>query len=114
MARDGRTLDNLGVYDPASPKEELRLTLNVERAQYWLSQGALPSETVRSIFKRQGVYAEAKPKVIRKRPGRKVMTKTKASRLEVQKVRTERKKLRSSDRVSAKRAAATAAAASAE
>ena len=111
MARDGRTLDNLGVYDPASPKEELRLTLNVERAQYWLSQGALPSDTVRSIFRRQGVYVDAKPKVIRKRPGRKVMTKTKASRLEIQKVRTERKQLRTSERVGAKRAAAAAAAA---
>ena len=111
LARDGRTLDNLGVYDPASPKEELRLTLNVERAQYWLSQGALPSDTVRSIFKRQGVYADAKPKAIRKRPGRKVLTKTKASRLEIQKIRTERKDVRSSERQSAKRAAATAAAA---
>ncbi|HED65680.1 MAG TPA: 30S ribosomal protein S16, partial [Planctomycetes bacterium] len=42
--RDGRTLDNLGVYDPASPKEELRLTLDVEKAKDWISRGAIPSE----------------------------------------------------------------------
>ena len=108
MASTGRTLDNLGVYDPASPKEELRLTLNVERAQYWLSQGALPSDTVRSIFKRQGVYADAKPKAIRKRPGRKVVTKKKTARLEAKAGRTERKLERSTERASAKRVAAAA------
>ncbi len=114
FARNGRTLDNLGVYDPASPKEELRLTLNVERAQFWLSQGAMPSDTVRSIFKRQGVYTDAKPKAIRKRPGRKVLTKTKSARIADQSERAERKLARKTERTSAKRAALAAAATASE
>ena len=35
--RDGRTLENLGHYDPASPVEALRLKVDAERVRYWLS-----------------------------------------------------------------------------
>ena len=54
--RDGRTLETLGLYDPISKDNEKQATLKVERARHWLSRGALPSETVRSLFKRFGVY----------------------------------------------------------
>ena len=54
--RDGRTLDNLGFYDPVSPVADLRLKLDVERARHWVQHGAQPSETVESIFRRAGVY----------------------------------------------------------
>ncbi len=47
--RDGRFIENLGVYDPRHDCE----TLNVERMEYWLSKGAQPSETVQAIFNRQ-------------------------------------------------------------
>lgn len=78
--RDGRTIESLGHYEPIAPVKEKQLSLNVERARYWVEHGAQPSETVRSIFKRMGVFGEPKPKVRRDRSGRKKDTKTKARR----------------------------------
>lgn len=103
--RDGRTLETLGVYDPVSPKEELRLTLNAERAKYWLSVGATPSDTVNSIFRRQGVYTDRAPKKVTKRPGRWKSTKTKASRQAAKAARVEAKTARRGERVAAAKAA---------
>ncbi len=113
LPRDGRTLETLGTYDPASPKPELRLSLNVERARHWLSKGALPSETVRSIFKRQGVYEGAAPPKIRRRPGRKKVTARHARREARKKATTEAKTARRTERVGARRAAKKVAAAAA-
>jgi small subunit ribosomal protein S16 len=110
--RDGATLETLGVYDPVTPKEELRLTLDIERAKHWLSVGATPSDTVNSIFRRQGVYADRTLKASRKRKGRNVMTKTKASRSNDKAGRLEAKAIRRDARVVAKREAAVAAASS--
>lgn len=50
MPRDGRFIELLGTYDPM--KEGVNFTLKRERADYWLSKGAKPSDTVRSILKR--------------------------------------------------------------
>ena len=52
--RGGRFLEILGVYDPN--KEKDGLTVNVDKVKQWISQGAKPSETVKSLVKR----AEAK------------------------------------------------------
>ena len=111
--RDGRTLETLGVYDPVSPKEELRLTLDVERAKHWLSVGAQPSHTVRSIFKRQGVYEGAVAKPGRKRTGRKASTKTGTARQAAKAARAEAKAQRRQGRVDAAKAAKAATAAEA-
>jgi small subunit ribosomal protein S16 len=111
LPRDGRTLDTLGVYDPASPKPELRLKIDVERAKHWLSKGALPSETVRSILKKEGAYEGVTAKPPRKRPGRKTVTAKRKRRLEAASGREEKKQARHAERVGAKRAAAKAAAA---
>lgn len=67
---DGRTLDNLGQYDPISPVAERQVNLDVEKAKAWVARGAKPSETVRSIFKRAGVYEGAPEPKPRTRPGR--------------------------------------------
>ena len=50
--RDGRTLEELGIYDPQNKETQSQLKLNDERIRYWLEQGAVPTETVRSL--RQG------------------------------------------------------------
>jgi len=50
--RDGKPVEDLGWYDPVSADDARRYLLNLERAEYWLAQGALPSETVRSLIKR--------------------------------------------------------------
>ena len=52
-ARNGRFLEVLGQYNPiASP---VQMEVNSERALYWLSKGAEPSETVRSILRKKEV-----------------------------------------------------------
>jgi small subunit ribosomal protein S16 len=52
-AQNGRFLEILGQYDPLS--EPARVELDRERALYWLSKGAQPSETVRSLLRRQEI-----------------------------------------------------------
>lgn len=60
VKRDGRLIEELGWYDPISKDESKQLTLNDERAKYWISKGAQPSETLMDIFaKRNLVNAEA-------------------------------------------------------
>src|SRR5262245_4656822 len=77
--RDGRTLETVGYYDPASPVEALRLKLDAERIQHWLSKGARASETLASILKDQGIAMPAR-KETRDRSGRSKKTKTKERR----------------------------------
>lgn len=54
-ARNGRSLETLGFYDPLVQDEEKRVKLNVERIQHWLDQGARPSETVSVFFRKADV-----------------------------------------------------------
>jgi small subunit ribosomal protein S16 len=52
-ARNGRFLEVLGQYNPiANP---VQMEINSERAQYWLSKGAQPSETVQSILRKKEI-----------------------------------------------------------
>jgi len=48
--RDGKALEELGYYDPKKGKNQV--ALDRERVEYWLKNGAIPSETVKSILKR--------------------------------------------------------------
>jgi small subunit ribosomal protein S16 len=52
--RDGRVLEELGWYDPIAA-EDKQLNLKVDRVDYWLSVGAQPSQTVKSLLKRINV-----------------------------------------------------------
>lgn len=54
--RDGRFIESIGHYDPLT--EPSTLKVNEERARYWLSVGAQPSETVRNLLRRAGVIAD--------------------------------------------------------
>lgn len=53
--RDGEPIEELGSYDPHATTFETKVTLKAERAAYWLSVGAQPSETVASLLRRAGV-----------------------------------------------------------
>jgi small subunit ribosomal protein S16 len=108
-ARDGRTLETLGHYDPASPVEALRLKLDPERIRYWLEQGALPSETVASILRRQKIARAPRPPKVRDRSGRKKPTQAKLHRAERKKSMAAAKAERRKARLTARRAAAKAA-----
>lgn len=56
--RDGRVIEELGWFDPIAA-EEKQLNLKNDRIDYWLSVGAQPSQTVKSLLKRVGI--EPKP-----------------------------------------------------
>ncbi len=108
---DGRVLASLGFYDPVSSVPDLRLKLDVEKARHWLGAGALPSETVASIFRRLGVYEGLPVKKKRVRTGRSQDTANAKRRAATKETRTTRKAERSKAKVSAKRAAKAAPAA---
>ena len=56
-ARNGRFLEVIGQYNPiANPAT---ININGERALYWLSKGAEPSETVASILRKQEIVKKA-------------------------------------------------------
>ncbi|MHB1315257.1 MAG: 30S ribosomal protein S16 [Christensenellales bacterium] len=50
--RDGKFMDEIGYYNPVV--EPVVLKVDSEKAKYWLSNGAQPSETVRSLLKKGG------------------------------------------------------------
>jgi len=52
--RDGKYLELIGTYDPL--QDPAVVTVKEERVKYWIGQGALPSNTVKSIFKKEGVF----------------------------------------------------------
>ena len=56
--RDGRVIEQLGWYDPNEKEVDKRSVLNRERIEYWLGVGAVPSDTVRQLLKRQGIAAK--------------------------------------------------------
>ena len=48
--RDGRFIEELGVYDPMADGEKIKV--DMERAKYWIANGAQPTDTVRGLLKK--------------------------------------------------------------
>lgn len=57
--RDGKFIEILGTYDPKLTGQNS--SFSVERAEYWMSKGAQPSDTVRSLIKKQKKNVAAEP-----------------------------------------------------
>jgi small subunit ribosomal protein S16 len=57
-ARDSRSLETIGHYNPRTDPVELRI--DAERAKAWLAKGALPSDTVARLLRNAGVLPTAK------------------------------------------------------
>jgi len=55
--RDGKFIEELGTYQPL--KKGDNVSMDLERAKYWLSKGAQPSDTVASFIKRATKAASA-------------------------------------------------------
>jgi small subunit ribosomal protein S16 len=55
--RDGAFIESVGFYDPIT--DPATINVNLDRARHWIDNGAQPTDTVRSILRRAGVYAEA-------------------------------------------------------
>lgn len=61
--RDGRFIETVGTYDPI--KKPAVISIDKEKAMKWLNNGAQPTETVKSLFKTQGInqkFVESKTK----------------------------------------------------
>ena len=52
---DGRFIEELGTYDPHVKDNDKTVTLLPDRIKYWLSVGAQPTDTVRSLLRRAGI-----------------------------------------------------------
>ncbi len=65
--RDGRVIERLGWYDPLA-KEDRQVSIDLERADYWLSVGAQPSRTVATLLRRLGCEPKSGKKVVPKSP----------------------------------------------
>jgi small subunit ribosomal protein S16 len=50
--RDGRFIEEIGTYQPLKKGDNCQI--NLDRAKYWISKGAQPSETVASFIKKAG------------------------------------------------------------
>ena len=48
--RDGRFIEEIGTYNPLATPSEIKV--DAERAQYWVKNGAQPTETVRGLLKK--------------------------------------------------------------
>ena len=62
VKRNGRVIEELGHYDPLAKDDVQALKINKERAEYWLSVGAQPTDTVRSLLRKSGVEVKSKYK----------------------------------------------------
>jgi len=51
--RDGRFLETVGTYNPLL--NPAAVSFKKERLQYWMGQGAVPTDTVKSLLKKEGL-----------------------------------------------------------
>ncbi len=51
--RDGRCIEEIGTYDPMA--EPTQVNVNKERALEWIKNGAQPTDTVKTLLKKEGV-----------------------------------------------------------
>ncbi len=61
--RDGKYLELIGTYNPLTSPAEVKI--DEEKALKWLATGAIPSDTVRSLFQKNGImkkFADQKAK----------------------------------------------------
>ena len=67
MPRDGRFIEKVGYFNPIAKGKEIRLEVNKERVDYWLTQGAKVSDRVLTLFKENDETDEDKAKKIEKK-----------------------------------------------
>ena len=73
MPRDGRFIEKLGTYNPLLAKDsEDRVKMNIERIQYWLDQGAQPTDRIARFLEAAGVKEKSERANMKKAvPGKK-------------------------------------------
>jgi len=73
MPRDGRYIEKLGTYNPLLAKDsEERVKMDIERVQYWLGQGAQPTDRIARMLEAAGVMPKKDRANLKKgEPGKK-------------------------------------------
>ncbi|KUF09458.1 30S ribosomal protein S16 [Pseudoponticoccus marisrubri] len=73
MPRDGRFIEKLGTYNPLLPKDsEERVKMDMERVQYWMDQGAQPTDRISRFLEAAGVLNKKERANMKKaEPGKK-------------------------------------------
>lgn len=56
--RDGRFIETVGTYDPV--KKEESIMIDEEKALKWLNNGAQPTDTVKNLLTKKGIWAKYK------------------------------------------------------
>ena len=81
MPRDGRYIEKLGTYNPLLPKDhDDRLTLDLERAKHWISQGAKPSDRIARFLDDAGLWKrDARNNPQKGKPGAKALERLEAA-----------------------------------
>jgi len=55
--RDGKFIETLGTYNPLPDPAEV--SLKSDRVKHWLGRGAVPTQTVKSLLKKEGIFANS-------------------------------------------------------
>ena len=97
--RDGRILEKLGHYDPIEKDESKQLVLNLERIQYWIDKGAIPSDSVAQMLVKNGIKCKTYEEQAKRREKAKAIARKKG------------KLFNEADRIAAKKAVEAEAAA---
>jgi len=79
MPRDGRYIEKVGIYNPLLAKDnEERVRLDLERVQYWLGEGAQPTDRVSRMLEAAGVLPKKDRANLKKgTPGKKATDRAK-------------------------------------
>ncbi len=89
--RNGKIIEKLGYYDPIEKNKDKQIVLNLDRVKYWLSAGAIPSDSVSELLLKVGIRnKQAAQRTTRRRKAKDIARKkgipfTKAERLALQK-----------------------------
>jgi len=87
--RDGRVIEELGYYDPRAKDVAKQFVAKLDRCKHWLDVGAVPSETVSSLLKKNGLNhkmlrlprpGKPKPKAPEGKPGEEKPAEAKAEK----------------------------------
>jgi len=75
MPRDGRYVEKLGTYNPLLAKDdENRVQMNMERVNYWLGEGAQPTDRISRFLEAAGVVEKKERANLKKgEPGKKAV-----------------------------------------
>ncbi len=90
--RDGKVLEKLGHYDPLEKDKDKQIILKRERVEFWLENGAVPSDTVAQILIRHGIKSKYAEEKAARRDKAKAIARTKGKLFtETEKIVAERK-----------------------